>query len=96
MSPVASERAVVSALQKQAMTAAEFLAWDAGQTLRHEFVRGEVFMMAGGEDRNNTVARSAQQRCGPTLSRRPSSADQAADRSDTKPENKGSLSPRGR
>lgn len=44
------------ALQKQAMTAAEFLAWDAGQTIRHEFVRGEVFMMAGGEDRNNTVA----------------------------------------
>ena len=47
---------MVSALQKQAMTAAEFLAWDAGQTLRHEFVRGEVFMMVDGEDRNNTVA----------------------------------------
>jgi Uma2 family endonuclease len=38
------------------MTAPEFLAWDAGQTVKHEFVRGEVFAMAGGEDRNNTVA----------------------------------------
>ena len=44
------------ALQQQPMTAAEFLAWDAGQTVRHEFVRGEVFAMAGGEDRNYTVA----------------------------------------
>lgn len=33
------------------MTAAEFLAWDETQTLRREFVRGEVFAMAGGEDR---------------------------------------------
>ena len=38
------------------MSAAEFLAWDETQTLRREFVRGEVFAMAGGEDRNNTVA----------------------------------------
>jgi Uma2 family endonuclease len=38
------------------MTADEFLAWDAGQTIKHEFVRGEVFAMAGGEDRNFTLA----------------------------------------
>ena len=38
------------------MTAAEFLAWDEHQTLKREFVRGEVFAMSGGEDRNNTVA----------------------------------------
>jgi len=38
------------------MTAAEFLVWDEHQTLRREFVRGEVFAMAGGEDRNNTVS----------------------------------------
>ncbi|MDP1899594.1 MAG: Uma2 family endonuclease [Rubrivivax sp.] len=38
------------------MSADEFLAWDEGQTVRHEFVRGEVFMMTGGEDRNVTVA----------------------------------------
>lgn len=29
------------------MTANEFLAWDATQTIKHEFVRGEVFAMAG-------------------------------------------------
>jgi Uma2 family endonuclease len=38
------------------MTADEFLVWDETQTLRHEFVRGEVFMMTGGRDRNNSVA----------------------------------------
>lgn len=44
------------ALKKQPMTAEEFLAWDETQIIKHEFVRGEVFMMAGGEDRNATVA----------------------------------------
>jgi len=39
-----------------AMTAAEFLAWDAGSTQRHQFVRGEVFAMAGAEERHVTVA----------------------------------------
>ncbi len=56
MSLIASERAVGYALKQQRMGAAEFLAWDAGQTIKHEFVAGEVFAMAGGEDRNNTVA----------------------------------------
>ena len=55
MSLAAAESTVGYAL-KQPMTAAEFLTWDAGQTIRHEFVRGEVFAMAGGEDRNATVA----------------------------------------
>lgn len=44
------------ALRRARMTAEEFLAWDATQTVKHEFVRGEVFAMAGGEDNNNTVA----------------------------------------
>lgn len=44
------------ALQKPRMTAAEFLAWDETQTVKHEFVRGEVFMMNGGTDRHYTVA----------------------------------------
>lgn len=38
------------------MTAAEFLLWDETQADRHEFVRGEIFMMPGGIDRNSTVA----------------------------------------
>ena len=53
---IAAEASVGYALHRQPMTAAEFLAWDAGQTLKHEFVRGEVFAMAGGEDRHATVA----------------------------------------
>ena len=56
MTTMVSECAVGYALERPRMSAAEFLAWDADQTIRHEFVRGEVFMMAGGEDRNNTVA----------------------------------------
>jgi Uma2 family endonuclease len=37
------------------MTAADFLAWDAQSQQRHEFVRGEVFAMAGAEERRVTV-----------------------------------------
>lgn len=44
------------ALARHRMTAAEFLDWDRSQTTRHEFVQGEVFAMAGGEDRNDLVA----------------------------------------
>lgn len=56
MSLVASEPRVGYALEKRRMSAAEFLAWDEGQTIKHEFVRGEVFAMTGGVDRNFTVA----------------------------------------
>ena len=38
------------------MTAADYLAWEAAQTERHEFVGGETFAMAGAEDRHVTVA----------------------------------------
>ena len=44
------------AAHKPTMTASDFLAWDAGLTERHEFVDGEVFAMAGAEDRHVTVA----------------------------------------
>jgi Uma2 family endonuclease len=56
MSLVASEPRVGYALEKRRMTADEFLAWDETQTEKHEFVRGEVYMMTGGVDRNFTVA----------------------------------------
>lgn len=44
------------ALERRRMSADEFLAWEATQTERHEFVQGEVFAMTGGRDRNNTVS----------------------------------------
>ena len=56
MTLMVSEQPVGYALEKRRMAAAEFLAWEQTQPLRHEFVRGEVFMMTGGVDRNNTVA----------------------------------------
>lgn len=37
-------------------SADDFLAWDATQTERHEFVDGEVLAMAGGEDRHASVS----------------------------------------
>jgi Uma2 family endonuclease len=40
---------------KTPFSADDFLAWDATQTERHEFVGGEVFAMAGGEDRHASV-----------------------------------------
>ncbi|MEN9891965.1 MAG: hypothetical protein RLY78_2260 [Pseudomonadota bacterium] len=38
------------------MTAADYLAWEATQTQRHEFVNGEVWAMAGAEERHVTIA----------------------------------------
>ena len=37
------------------MTAQEFLAWDANEPLRHEFVRGDVFAFADAEERHVMV-----------------------------------------
>jgi Uma2 family endonuclease len=37
------------------MTPDEFLSWELDQTDRHEFVGGEVFAMAGGDDRHARV-----------------------------------------
>jgi Uma2 family endonuclease len=37
------------------MTADEYLRWEATQKERHDFVNGEVFAMAGAEDRHVTV-----------------------------------------
>ena len=44
------------AAQKQRMSAEEFLAWDAHEPVKHEFVRGEVFAMAGAEARHLNAA----------------------------------------
>ncbi len=40
---------------KPVMTAADYLAWEADQTERHEFVGGETYAMAGAEDRHVSV-----------------------------------------
>jgi Uma2 family endonuclease len=41
---------------KMPMTGEEFIAWDETETERREFVRGEVFAMAGVEERHATVS----------------------------------------
>lgn len=47
------------AAAKTRMTAEDFLTWDRQQSVRHEFVRGDVFAMAGAEERHVTVAGNA-------------------------------------
>ncbi len=44
------------AAEKLRMSAQDFLAWDATQTVRHEFVAGEVFAMAGVGEAHVTAA----------------------------------------
>ena len=44
------------AAHQPVMTGADYLAWEATQLDRHEFVGAEVFAMAGAEDRHVTVA----------------------------------------
>ena len=41
--------------QKAVFSAAAYLAWEAAQPDRHEYIDGEVFAMAGAEDRHVTV-----------------------------------------
>lgn len=41
---------------RQRFTAQDYLAWEAAQTERHEYVGGEVFAMAGADDRHVTIA----------------------------------------
>ena len=41
---------------QQRSTADDYLAWEAAQTERHEYLDGEVFAMAGAEDRHVTTA----------------------------------------
>ena len=47
---------MAQAAQKTIFTAADYLAWEYTQLDRHEFLDGEVFAMAGAEDRHVTVA----------------------------------------
>ena len=50
------DRVMGPAAQTPVVTAAQYLAWEALQPERHEFLDGEVFAMAGAEDRHVTVA----------------------------------------
>jgi Uma2 family endonuclease len=53
------ENAMGYAARQATMTADEFLIWEAEQTERHDFVDGEVYAMAGAEDRHVTVSMNA-------------------------------------
>lgn len=43
-------------LRKESFSSDEFLAWEASQTERHEYIAGEVFAMTGARDGHNTIA----------------------------------------
>lgn len=42
------------------MTAAEYLEWERAQTERHEFLNGDVFLMAGGTRRHSLIAENVK------------------------------------
>jgi Uma2 family endonuclease len=42
--------------ERSHLTAAEYLAWEREQPVKHEFFHGEVFAMAGGTPRHNALA----------------------------------------
>lgn len=44
---------------KSGFSADDYLAWEASQTERHEYVNGEVFDMAGAGDRHVTASANA-------------------------------------
>jgi Uma2 family endonuclease len=46
----------VTALEKQAFSAEDFLAWEAEQEMKHEYIAGEVFAMAGASDAHVTIS----------------------------------------
>jgi Uma2 family endonuclease len=48
--------AMGQAARQNIFTASDYLAWEAGQANRHEYLDGEVFAMGGAEDRHVTVA----------------------------------------
>jgi Uma2 family endonuclease len=48
-----------NALPLLKLSADDYLAWEASQTTRHEFVDGEIYAMAGAEDSHVTVSLNA-------------------------------------
>lgn len=44
--------------ERSQLTAAEYLAWEREQPVKHEFFHGEVFAMAGGSPRHNALGMS--------------------------------------
>ena len=45
--------------ERSQLTAAEYLAWEREQPVKHEFFHGEVFAMAGGSPRHNALSIAA-------------------------------------
>lgn len=56
VAPSPPETAVGNALPAIRLTAADYLAWEQAQPTRHEFWDGEIFAMAGAEERHVTTS----------------------------------------
>lgn len=52
VAPSPPETAVGNALPAVKLSAADYLAWEQAQAMRHEFWDGEIFAMAGAEERH--------------------------------------------
>lgn len=47
---------MIANLQKQFLTPEDYLTWEAEQQIRHEYIDGEVYAMAGGTLPHNDIA----------------------------------------
>jgi Uma2 family endonuclease len=47
---------MIAQVQSQSMTVAEYLAWEAEQSLKHEYINGEVYAMTGDTLPHNDIA----------------------------------------
>ncbi len=50
---------MIANLQKQFLTPEDYLVWEAEQQIRHEYIDGEVYAMAGGTIPHNDIALNA-------------------------------------
>lgn len=53
------KKSMIANLQKPFLTPEEYLAWEAEQQVRHEYIDGEVYAMAGGTIAHNDIALNA-------------------------------------
>jgi len=54
---------MIANLKNNFLTPEEYLAWEAEQQVRHEYIDGVVYAMAGGTIAHNDIAEGARQEC---------------------------------
>jgi Uma2 family endonuclease len=61
---------MIAQVQPQSMTVSEYLAWEAEQPIKHEYINGEVYAMAGGTLPHNDIVLNLYSQMRPRLRER--------------------------